>query len=52
MEQPEQVMNFLTVLGAPLNLDRANGRGGVGSQTAADPPVTPEEPLKYRLWVL
>ena len=27
-----------------LYLDRANGRGGFGSQTAADPPATLEEP--------
>ena len=31
---------------------RANGRGGFGSQTAADPPATPGGPLKSRLWVL
>ena len=29
-----------------LCLDRANGRGGFGSQTAADPPATLENPEK------
>ena len=36
----------------PLNLDRANGRGGFGSQTAADPPGDPWRTLKSSLWVL
>ena len=29
-----------------ISLDRANGRGGVGSQTAADPPATLGEPWR------
>ena len=34
-------------------LDRVNGRGGFGSQTAADPARRPSEnPEKSRLWVL
>ena len=41
------------VLQFEVNLYRANGRGGFGSQTAAHPPlVTPAEPLKSRPWVL
>ena len=42
---------FLPFLEGP-NLDRAKGRGGFGSQTAADPPATTEEPRNSRLWVL
>ena len=35
------------------NLDRGNGRGGFGSQTAADTPPPPAtRTLKSRLWVI
>ena len=42
----ERPIGILRAGSGKQNLDRANGRGGFGSQTAADPPATPREPLE------
>ena len=45
-----KILGLLLLLRSPL--DRANGRGGFGSQTAADPLGDPQRTLKSRPWVL